>query len=302
MDNKQNSITIGCLCAIACEVLYGMSYMFTKQATDMANPFALLGWRFLLSTIMMSILAFIGAIKINLTARKIKSLLLVSLFCPCIYFMAETFGIRHTTSSESGVLLACIPAFSLITSAIILRKYPTKFQILGILISLIGVTITVFAVGTSASFSLVGYMLLMTAVLSYSIYGALVDKASEFSSLEITYVMLIAGAVLFVILAMVEAMIKGKFTELIILPFAEKKFLKVIVYQGIVCSVIAFFLSNMAISRIGLNRTASFIGISTVVSILAGALVLQESFTVYQMVGAIVIIIGVYVANFKANI
>lgn len=101
---------------------------------------------------------------------------------------------------------------------------------------------------------------------------------------------------------MVEAMIKGKFTELIILPFAEKKFLKVIVYQGIVCSVIAFFLSNMAISRIGLNRTASFIGISTVVSILAGALVLQESFTVYQMVGAIVIIIGVYVANFKANI
>lgn len=73
-----------------------------------------------------------------------------------------------------------------------------------------------------------------------------------------------------------------------------------ILYQGIGCSVIAFFLSNIAISKIGVNRTASFIGISTVVSIVAGALILKENFSVYQLIGAIVIIMGVYVAN--ANI
>ena len=73
-----------------------------------------------------------------------------------------------------------------------------------------------------------------------------------------------------------------------------------ILYQGIGCSVIAFFLSNIAISKIGVNRTASFIGISTVVSIVAGALILKENFSVYQLIGTIVIIMGVYVAN--ANI
>ena len=72
-------------------------------------------------------------------------------------------------------------------------------------------------------------------------------------------------------------------------------------YQGIGCSVLAFFLSNVAIAKIGVNRTSSFIGVATVVSIIAGAFILKESFT-RQIVGAAVIIIGVYTANAKASV
>lgn len=36
---------------------------------------------------------------------------------------------------------------------------------------------------------------------------------------------------------------------------------------------------------------------ATVVSIVAGAVILKESFTLWQIVGAVVIILGVYVAN-----
>ena len=43
------------------------------------------------------------------------------------------------------------------------------------------------------------------------------------------------------------------------------------------------FLSNVAISKIGVNKAAPFIGASTVVSILSGTLLLRENFTVYQM-------------------
>lgn len=64
---------------------------------------------------------------------------------------------------------------------------------------------------------------------------------------------------------------------------------------------VAFFLSNIAISKIGVNRTSSFIGISTVVSILAGALLLKETLTIYQVAGAVTIIVGVYVANIKCQ-
>ena len=59
------------------------------------------------------------------------------------------------------------------------------------------------------------------------------------------------------------------------------------------CSVLAFFLSNTAITKIGVNRTASFIG----VSIAAGALVLGERFTAGQLAGAAAILVGVYIAN-----
>ena len=63
-----------------------------------------------------------------------------------------------------------------------------------------------------------------------------------------------------------------------------------------------FFLSNVAIARIGVNRTSSFIGVATVVSIIAGALILKEQFTVFQVVGAVLIIIGVYTANARKTI
>ena len=51
---------IGSLCALGCEVLYGMSYVFTKQATLSASALSLLGWRFVLAFFVMSILVIIG--------------------------------------------------------------------------------------------------------------------------------------------------------------------------------------------------------------------------------------------------
>ena len=35
----------GCLCACGCEILHGMSYAFTKQSTNTAGVFSVLGWR-----------------------------------------------------------------------------------------------------------------------------------------------------------------------------------------------------------------------------------------------------------------
>ncbi|MCW6683020.1 DMT family transporter [Aerococcaceae bacterium NML160702] len=60
-------------------------------------------------------------------------------------------------------------------------------------------------------------------------------------------------------------------------------------------------MSNVAIAKIGVNRTSSYIGVSTIVSIMAGALLLQETFTLYQFVSVIVIIAGVYLANYRQS-
>lgn len=297
-ENQKNN-SLGILCAIGCETLYGLSYIFTKQATACASELALLGWRFFLAVFVMSLCVLLGFIKVNLKGKPLKPLLLVALCSPCIYFIAETIGISHTTASESGVFLACIPVASLIASTLILKEKPSKMQLVGILITLAGVLITVFAVSASSSLSILGYAFLLVAVVSYALYSVFVDKAAAYTGAEITYVMLLSGAALFVLLAVAEAGFHGTLSELVRLPFQEPSFLIAILYQGIGCSVLAFFLSNLAISKIGVNRTSSFIGIATVVSILAGALLLKESFTVYQIAGAIVIIAGVYTANIK---
>lgn len=301
-----NRVLTGCLCALGCEFLYGMSFMFTKRATEIADTAQLLGWRFLIGFAVMSIPVVLGIIKIDIRKKwrqgsSIRPLLLVGMFFPCIYFVAETVGISHTTSSESGIVLAVIPVVSLVASSLILKKKPTKLQVAGILVTVTGAVITVVAVGTSTSMSPVGYTALAVAVLSYSLYCVYVDKASDFTGYEVTYFMLFMGAVVYVIYALAEAGMNGSVAELVSLPFRESAFLMAILYQGIGCSVFAFFLNNLAIARIGVNRSASFVGVATVVSIAAGALIMKETVTLMQIIGAGVILAGVYIANSKGS-
>ncbi len=294
---KRNDLIAGSMCAVGCEVLYGISYAFTKQATATASEFSLLGWRFALAFVLMSIFAGIGLIKVNLKGKSLKPLLVVALFSPVIYFIGETAGIRNTTASESGVFLAVIPVASLIASSWILKKKPSRLQTEGVLITLAGVLITVFAAGRSASFSIIGYAFLLMAVASYALYFVFVDRAGDYTSTEITYIMLAAGAIVFAALAIGESIMKGSLGQLAALSFRDAGFFSAVLYQGFGCSILAFFLSNVAIAKIGVNRTVSFVGISTVVSVIAGVVLLHESFTAFQIIGATIIIIGVYTAN-----
>ena len=156
---------------------------------------------------------------------------------------------------------------------------------------------TVIAVGISSSLSPLGYAALMLAVAAYALYSVFVDLAADYTGAEITYVMLCSGAAFYGLLAIGEAAAQGALPELLTLPARNGTFLAAVLYQGVGCSVAAFFLSNAAIAKIGVNKTSSFIGVSTIVSILVGALVLGEPLSLGQMAGAAVIVAGVYTAN-----
>ena len=134
-------------------------------------------------------------------------------------------------------------------------------------------------------------------MISYSLYFVYVDKASAYTGAELTYAMQLSGAALFTVLALAEAVRKGDVAELVLLPFRDKGFLIAVLYLGIGCSVFAIWLSNLAIAKLGVNRAASFIGVATLVSVLTGTLMLREPFILPQIVGAILIIAGVYITN-----
>ena len=193
--------------------------------------------------------------------------------------------------------MACIPVISLIASALILKKRPTALQVTGIVTTLIGMLICVAAAGMTTSFSPSGYFFLSLAVVSYSLYFVYVDRANVYTGAEITYAMQLSGAGLFTALALIEAARKGNVTELVTLPLRDRPFLVAVLYLGIACTIFAVWLSNLAIAKLGVNRAASFIGVATLVSVLTGTIMLRESFTLVQIVGAALIVIGVYLAN-----
>lgn len=296
-NNTKKDLIIGSLCAIGCEILFGLSYLFTKEAGQTASALALLGWRFLVAALFLLILFVIGLIRVNFKGKSIKYVLLAAIFSPVLYLLGETLGINLTTASESGAFLASIPVMALIAATLILKEKPSKHQIVGIAITVSGVLLSVMAVGMSASFSVLGYAMLFLAVLSYALYCVYVDKASHFTGVELTVVMILLGFLVFASLAIGEAIVHQNLSQLIILPFENNTFALAILYQGIGCSVLAFFLSNVAIAKIGVNRTASFIGVSTAVAIVFGVLILGESFTGLQIFGVLAIMIGVYTSN-----
>lgn len=298
-DSKNYKVIVGCLCALGSEILFGFSYLFSKKATNIANPFELLAWRFLFAFIIMSACSLVGIFKINLKGKNIKRLVFISLFSPIIYFIGETVGISNTSASESGVFIASVPVASMIASTIFLKKKPTKLQASGIVITLVGVIFTVVAAGVSASLSVIGYSFLSMAVVSFAIYSVLVEEATEFTGAEVTYITLTSGMVAFAIIGFAQAAIKGDVSSFITLPMNHTSFLIAILYQSVGCSILGFLMQNTAIATIGVNKSASFIGASTVASILAGVIFLKEKFTLLQVIGAIIIVGGIYIANAK---
>ena len=292
-----NTMIKGSLCAIFCEILFGLSYLFTKHATTSVGALTLLSWRFITAFLVLSLCAATGVIKINLKGKKLCPLFLIAILQPVIYFTGETVGIRLTTASESGALLAVIPVVTLMASMVVLRQKPTKLQTAGICVTMAGVMVCVLSKGMEASFNLIGYIMLFVAVVSYSLYSVFSQKAASFSSAEKTYVMAALGAAVFTTAALIQSVCSHSVFEFLTAPFTDISFLTAVLYQGIGCSVAAFLLYNLAIAYIGSNHSASFVGISTVVSVLAGVFFLRESFSPFQAAGVLLIIGGVYLAN-----
>jgi drug/metabolite transporter (DMT)-like permease len=238
-----------------------------------------------------------GLIRVRFKGKPLKPLLHVILLCPCVYFLGETLGISRTTSTECGIFVACIPVISLIASVLILKNRTSGLQVAGIVTTLAGMVTCVVAAGMTSSLSVPGYIFLSVAVLSYSLYFIYVEKASAYTSMELAYAMQVSGAALFTVLALLEAIHDGNVGTLVRLPFRDRSFLIAVLYLGIGCSVFAFWLSNAAIEKLGVNRAASFIGVATLVSVLTGTLMLREPLTPVQIIGAVLIVLGVYMAN-----
>ena len=208
--------------AATCEILFGLSFIFTKSITAQVSDLALISWRFVTAFLFINLYYLISRRRININGRNLKPLTRIAILNPIIYFICETIGIRMTTASESGAFLACIPVVALIMSSLILKEWPSRWQVVGVITTLIGIIIAVFAAGGSTHFSLVGYLILGLAVISYALYCVDVERASQFSSLEITYFMLASGCLTFGLFALSQGFLAGDLKEILLLPVSNQ--------------------------------------------------------------------------------
>ena len=290
----------GVLAAVATELLYGCSFAFTKNVTTTIDPFSLLGWRFVVAFGAMLVLWALRVIRIHISRTTLVPLLVLAVFQPVVYYVAETFGIMRTTASESGLIISAIPVAMLLTGAAVLRKRPSRRQVVGIAVTLAGVVATVLGGGLSIAFDVLGYAMLLVAVVSYALYAAFAERYAHTSDIDKTFVMVACGALLFGTTTIAQHAAGGTLATLAALPYARPDFAIAVAYLALGPTIGAFFLQNVAISALGSTRYSTYIGISTAATLATGVIVLGETLAPVQWAGGVAILAGVYVANRRA--
>ncbi len=287
---KNTQTLIATLAALGAQVIFGFSFMFTKIALNYASPLTVIADRFIVAFIGLTIVMLASGKKIGF-GKKIWNLILMSFFQPVLYFIFESYGIELTTSAFSSVMISLIPIVSMISGIFLLKEIPSPMQYLFVALSVGGVVIMALAGNADGSVTPLGILLLFGAVLSSVGYNILSRKIStEFTVFERTYAMATLGMVSFVTIAFIEN-IHNPIN--IISSFAEFSYTSAILYLGIVSSVIAFLLMNLANTHLPVAKTTVFANITTVVSIIAGVIFLDEKLSVLAVIATVMIIVGV---------
>jgi drug/metabolite transporter (DMT)-like permease len=280
-------------------ITWGFSFLFTKNALYYLDTFQLLGYRFLVAAVLLAVLAAVGAIKLRLTAAKLKGMLLVALLQPVLYFVGETFGVKLTSATETGIIIALVPIAVSIFSFFMLKERMSPVKWIATAICVLGVVLIVLARGYhSGSGQMAGVLALLGAVVAAGIYTPLSRMVSRQSTpMEITFVMICVGAIVFngigIVSEATASAAAGRpfayFNE-----FVNPAVITGIAYLGILSSVVAFFCLNFALSKLESSVIGTFINLTPLITVIAGITIGGESLLPLQCAGAALILAGIW--------
>lgn len=287
------------MAAIGYATIIGFSFLFVKQTVTMANPLDVLAHRFLLGFAAVGIPFLFGWIRFSFSLRDIWRLLPLGLLSPVLFFALQAYGLLSASSSEAGIILAMVPLLTTPFAAFFLKERTSSIQKLSILLSVSGV-VYIFVMKGGAGWSkdnLSGLILLLLSALSLAGYSVLARPLTKkYTPVEIALVTMGMGFVIFNVAALFRHGAAGDM-EAFLKPFTEPQYVIALMYLGILSSLGSTLLSNYALSQLEASKVSVFNNVSTIISMLAGALILHEKLTSAHLIGTFLIIAGVLGTN-----
>jgi drug/metabolite transporter (DMT)-like permease len=285
----------GMLAAAGAYTIFGFSYLFSKMALDITEPMILLCARFTVTFVVLNLLVLTRVLRLDLRGKSLWGPILLGILQPVLYFILENYGLKYTTTSFTGMISAISPIFTAALGALLLRERPTGRQWMGIVISILGV-ILVSVGGTGGQNTVGGCLCLLAAYFVGSFYSLYVRKLTKtFTPFELTYVMFTVGFVFFAVLAF--AQYGGETVGMLGYALGHGKFIASILYLGGVASCGAYMMANYSLSRLTVARSTIFGNFGTVVSVLAGVVIMGDEFTWISVVAFALIMGGIWVVN-----
>lgn len=276
------------LAAVVTMIFWGLSYLSTRLVIlDIAPTLAVL-YRFTLASFILFLLLKLRGRKLHILKADRKKLFLAGLTGVALNFTLENLGVKYTSTANVALLVATIPAITLLFENRRLKRKSGWRELLGISMSILGIMMMSLA-GQIDGFtlSLFGDAMVLLSSFSWAIYTVLLsDLSGDYDSMELTLYTNFFGAL---------CMIPTVFFTGIQIPGRRATFH--LVYLVLFCSIVAYVLYMWALKKLGGIRVNTYINIQPIVGMLASLFILKETLTGSQLLGAIIITIGVWQVN-----
>lgn len=292
-------------------IIWSVSGIAIKHALLVLPPFTMIVLRFVPSVLLMLVIGIVrrkhSLFCLQRMALKDLPLFLIAGFCqPFLYYMLETYAydaLHSPTVAET--LLSTSPLLSPLFAAVMLRERVTRNNIIGIILSTIGVFVLTLVGTTDYSIgSYWGVLLAFAAVSAAVIDSVMMRKAPlEYSSLSFVFYTQLISLFFFIPIWLwkegPQALVNLQYT--ISEPEVQIA-LGSVAYLTVFASVIAFILFCYALRQIGVTQANAFNNIRPVFTALWMFLFFGEHLPFAKWIGIGLIIFGLFVCQKKEKV
>lgn len=221
-------------------------------------------------------------------------LILLSFFEPFLYFLGESFGLKYVSPTVAAVIVATIPLFSPFAAWYFYKEKLSWTNFTGLLVSFFGCSLVVFDLSSGLAASPLGIALEFVAVLSTIGYAVVLKRmATSYNGFTIIAYQNLFGAFMFLpFWGVFEA------KEALATPFSAEAF-SAIIKLAVFASILAFIFFTYSIRKIGINKSNMFINVIPVFVAIFSFFVLDETINSQKITGITVVILGLFMAQFK---
>ncbi len=273
--------------AILC---WGVSFLWTDKLVRLGIPvFYFVFLRTVIAGLVLLLISVISGKFQPMEMRDAPKFMLLALFQPLVYFLAESYGLQETGSpTVSSMLIASSPLFCIAAGRIFCGERISRLNFAGVLIAIGGICLMVFSRDTLGPHFIIGILLLVVAVSSEAGNATVTKKLSmKYSSQTIVMYQFLFGSVYLLPL----------FLTLGISDF-EPSWLSLdvwgpVICLGVLCSAMSFTLWATVIRCLGVSRSSMISTLIPVVSALAAMIIGREILSIRQWAGIVIAVVGV---------
>ena len=248
-------------------------------------------WLILMPFTYKEILKNLPNIKKNWLMISFMGLITISTFNSVVYF-----ALNHTQVINAVLVLAAIPAATIIFSSLMNIEKTNILQLIGLLLSAIGIGSIISSGDIGKIISLnfnKGDVWMLVCVITWALYSTLLKKNKfKFSQFTLIQLMVSAG-----LLFLIPQLFYEKSIGLNV--NFNKAFFIILFYVVVFPAIAAYYCWQKGVEIIGPNRASMVIQLMPLFSAAMAIIIFKEKFELYHFVGAACIISGIYLSNKK---